>query len=753
MKKLFIFTILLLNICILSFGQKKAEKQKKEAEEALRQEIWNWTDPAFKATEVPEKWKNESAVILAKSYQYEYNQVKKGGSYFFFSTAGQIYEKLTFRKRIKILDKAALSEYSEFSFFDEDNSTYWKEESGVVLGIRVIKADGKVINVPIDEAVANEIKSKYGKTTIKKVAVSDLEVGDVIDYFYSVNNAITRKGGVGTHYFSPIFYVLQDEYPIVSQNLDIRVMKNCVVNYLAINNSPKLKESDKAEDDITYTLSDKDREKTEGARWTFRYRSLPLVKFQAAYSDDEDTRKRLFASKANAKKRPDDAKGFTDYDEKRILDFMVDMDFTSNMMDNYLKSYIKKNDIDKKSIKDLFYEARRDKLMKGRIGTDSYGEPIYISLEDMIVNGSKAKLGGGEYELLSSLFLPLLAKKINFELLFIPHRVITSNQNLLLSDELTYGLRCTQAKNVFYIFPYNRTSIYGEIPPEVQGAEAYAVKMNTIHSSRKVTKVTIPTVAYTENNTTQNMTIDVIDDKAKLTRQTITKGINKGNYTNDVINWYDFIEDDRAKYQTTPLEETVKKKEKEKLLQKIAAEKEKEIKEREEAIKKNLEEEISDIKVVSLDNFKLEQIGLWSEKPELKFTETHTVEGIVKKVGNNYTVDAGKLIGSQVDLDEKEIKERKYDVFFEYARSYNENITINIPDGYDVQGLDKFNYAIDNQTGGFVSTAKKEGNKVIITANKYYKNNFEPTANWSMIVEFVEAAFQFTQQKLLLKKK
>lgn len=111
--------------------------------------------------------------------------------------------------------------------------------------------------------------------------------------FVSVNNAITLEGGVGTHYFSPIFYVLQDEYPIVSQNLDIRVMKNCVVNYLAINNAPKLNESDKAEDDITYSLVDKDREKTEGARWTFRYRCLPLVKFQAAYSDDEKTRQTL----------------------------------------------------------------------------------------------------------------------------------------------------------------------------------------------------------------------------------------------------------------------------------------------------------------------------------------------------------------------------------------------------------------------------------------------------------------------------
>jgi hypothetical protein len=111
------------------------------------------------------------------------------------------------------------------------------------------------------------------------------------------------------------------------------------------------------------------------------------------------------------------------------------------------------------------------------------------------------------------------------------------------------------------------------------------------------------------------------------------------------------------------------------------------------------------------------------------------------------------LIGGQVALDKENINERKNDIYFPFARSYSENITITIPDGYDVQGLDKFNMNVENETGGFVSTGKQEGNKVTITAYKYYKNNKEPLANWSKVVSYVEAAYTFSQLKLLLKKK
>jgi hypothetical protein len=134
------------------------------------------------------------------------------------------------------------------------------------------------------------------------------------------------------------------------------------------------------------------------------------------------------------------------------------------------------------------------------------------------------------------------------------------------------------------------------------------------------------------------------------------------------------------------------------------------------------------------------------------FKEDFTIKSsILKKTGPNYVLEIGKLIGEQTHVEEKD-RTRKYNISIQYPRSFTENITLTIPAGYTVSGLEKLNKKVENATGGFVSTAKVEGDKLIITANKYYINYSEPAANWKSMVEFLDAAYQFTQEKVLLKK-
>ena len=87
-----------------------------------------------------------------------------------------------------------------------------------------------------------------------------------------------------------------------------------------------------------------------------------------------------------------------------------------------------------------------------------------------------------------------------------------------------------------------------------------------------------------------------------------------------------------------------------------------------------------------------------------------------------------------------------------YPRSYTNNISLIIPEGYSVQGLDKLNKNVQNQTGGFSSEAVVIDNVLTIKTNKYYKNYFEPAANWPDMVAFLEEAYLFFDDKILLKK-
>lgn len=87
-----------------------------------------------------------------------------------------------------------------------------------------------------------------------------------------------------------------------------------------------------------------------------------------------------------------------------------------------------------------------------------------------------------------------------------------------------------------------------------------------------------------------------------------------------------------------------------------------------------------------------------------------------------------------------------------FPRSFENEITFNIPEGYSVSGLEKLNKKVENETGGFVSTAEVKGNQLVIKTLKYYKNYFEPNTNWNKMIQFLDAAYQFTQEKVLLKK-
>ena len=46
----------------------------------------------------------------------------------------------------------------------------------------------------------------------------------------------------------------------------------------------------------------------------------------------------------------------------------------------------------------------------------------------------------------------------------------------------------------------------------------------------------------------------------------------------------------------------------------------------------------------------------------------------------------------------------------------------------------------------------EEGNKIIIKTTKYYSNYYEPNSNWKKMLDFLEVSYQFTQEKILLKK-
>jgi hypothetical protein len=84
------------------------------------------------------------------------------------------------------------------------------------------------------------------------------------------------------------------------------------------------------------------------------------------------------------------------------------------------------------------------------------------------------------------------------------------------------------------------------------------------------------------------------------------------------------------------------------------------------------------------------------------------------------------------------------------ADEYNE-IIIEIPMLYTIEGIENLNKNIDNKYGGFTSSATIDGNKIRITTSKIYKQNFVPKNDWNTLLEMIDMTNDFYSQSIILK--
>ena len=165
----------------------KLEKYKAFAD-TIRKNVWAMDLPQFKNTNIPSKYKNESAVIVA-SYR-DVSVAQKSHLNLLtvinlsFKMKRNIISSDLNRVCIHINDQAALKKYSEFDFISyyQRYRLGWSEKVQHVLGVRVIKPDGTIREVSTDDYV-NTAEGKKDKEKGQKLAVPGLAVGDNIDIF------------------------------------------------------------------------------------------------------------------------------------------------------------------------------------------------------------------------------------------------------------------------------------------------------------------------------------------------------------------------------------------------------------------------------------------------------------------------------------------------------------------------------------------------------------------------------------------
>jgi len=155
--------------------------------------------------------------------------------------------------------------------------------------------------------------------------------------------------------------------------------------------------------------------------------------------------------------------------------------------------------------------------------------------------------------------------------------------------------------------------------------------------------------------------------------------------------------------------------------------------------------------ITAYSEFTLNTDGRTWRKQELNYTNKFELSDMVKVAGNNLLISIPRLTGEQLFITHEQRK-REVDAYMGFPRSLRNIINFTIPDGYKAIGIQNLNTTIDNEVGTFAVQASVEGNTLNILVKKVYKQTSIKKENWPKLLEMLDAAFNFSQKKILLKK-
>jgi hypothetical protein len=698
-------------------------------------------EPEFKVSLVPQQWAQESAVILAQKIDYAY--IRKA-----MSNTMVIREYV--RKRIRLQDKNALEKFSEFYYV-----TYGKKTD---VSFSIIKTNGKVVNVDlskaieVDKDVDNVFRPIYltNNTTFFKMAIPDLEIGDIIDFYYASASDKALEKGYGE--FTPYIFTLNYSYPVLYQKFQFDLDKGTNAMFRSYNGAPKLYEGDggfdtKASDKkslVTYFIVDRNREKTSEERWNYPYRNAPTVKLKITYNGG-GLSNTLFGKKG-------EATGESVSLTKLKTMYTPIQYYTSPVIEAMVRDvldYLKYNDKDKLKPGPLAHEAY---YAFRKIFLESYykGQVKSGARRKTVMKDSKKELSEKEdavtvNKLLWAAVIYRVYHKLGLfpEVLVIMPRYLGQWSDMLFEEELELAMRVSGDNKRYFLFPFDNFDLFAQPSATFDGSDAYAFTLEKFGGDYY--KANIPATTDTANIIKQESFITVPEslDLMNVQRVSTYSGLEK----NDVITLahYDreYLNTDFKKYIINP------KKDKGDNIYNDP-DKEERKKTQLEYLQKGVERD--ELEVNKYEKYELLQDGRYDETPLLSFKETYSLKKLINKAGRNYLMDIGKLIGGQIKLEEKEIRKRDNDIWIAHARTIENNITITLPKGYIAEGLQDMVFNVNNESGSFISTAKMDGDKLVVTTKKIYKKNYDKKDNWPNYVAFLEAAYKFTQAKVVLKK-
>ena len=707
-----VFSILLVQLFTLSVNADEKADYLKLAQK-VRQEVWSSTPADFQKRTVPDRYKNASAVIL--SYYRELST-----DYYRKATADLVLNlRLTRqidctdmeRMLIQINDKKALKDYSEFTFKTKSRKWTWgyHHKTQTVLGIRVIKKNGNVQEVSLDDYV--DVKEgKNDKDLSQKIAVPGLEVGDCIDVF-SLDQIDTQE-----QQLDPFYFVLRQDEPVLYTKVHCVLDQSLATVYRTMNGAPDFTQTtDKDKNAVLDMVMDKPVD-AESSIW---YNSLEQSPFIEMYIT------------------PTKAKVAVVEKAMRQKGVRGNPDVTPILQDDWklLKSYVSKGGYSPAGLPSTYKSVFKSAKKEG-MSAEEKADRIY----------SFEYVSGGSSQRAFNTVANYL-RKLGVEI----EMGITTPFGALPVDKLinynsTSWFFRLKGTDVYY-FPGTYPKVASEIPYIYQGRKAY------MQDSEE--QITIPVSQAEANKSVNDMVVKLDGTKLDISRKVTYSGEQK-MYGQSLVSpdntlfgssqleayWRYLKYDDKDPYSCYTKKESA------------------ELKGAFNEYRKNaidpFKAEISsyhDADPVQVGGYGVDCVGIRRDSSNFVYHVDYVMDGMVKRAGNNYLLSVGKLIGSSLKLEGKD-RERIDDVWRKMVFVDEWNIEIPLPQGYKVsaEALKKIETSVANECGEFTVKATAGNESVKVYVRKCFAHRVEPVSNWSKLLALVDACSAFADKQMVIAK-
>lgn len=707
-----VFSILLVQLLTLSVNADEKADYLKLAQK-VRQEVWSSTPADFQKRTVPDRYKNASAVIL--SYYRELST-----DYYRKATADLVLNlRLTRqidctdmeRMLIQINDKKALKDYSEFTFKTKSRKWTWgyHHKTQTVLGIRVIKKNGNVQEVSLDDYV--DVKEgKKDKDLSQKIAVPGLEVGDCIDVF-SLDQIDTQE-----QQLDPFYFVLRQDEPVLYTKVHCVLDQSLATVYRTMNGAPDFTQTtDKDKNAVLDMVMDKPMD-AESSIWYNPLEQSPFIEMYIT---------------------PTKSKVAVVENAMRQKGVRGNPDVTPILQDDWklLKSNVSKGGYSPAGLpstyKSVFKSAKKEGMSAEEKADRIYSfEYISWGSSQRAFNKVANYLRKLGVEIEMGITTPFGALPVD--------KLINYN-----STSWFFRLKGTD----MYYFPGTYPKVASEIPYIYQGRKAY------MQDSEE--QITIPVSQAEDNKSVTDMVVKLDGTKLDISRKVTYSGEQK-MYGQSLVSpdntlfgssqleayWRYLTYDDKDPYSCYTKKEST------------------ELKGAFNEFRKNaidpFKAEISsyhDADPVQVGGYGVDCVGIRRDSSNFVYHVDYVMDGMVKRAGNNYLLSVGKLIGSSLKLEGKD-RERIDDVWRKMAFVDEWNIEIPLPKGYKVsaEALKKIETSVANECGEFTVKATAGNESVKVYVCKCFAHRVEPVSNWSKLLALVDACSAFADKQMVIAK-